>query len=54
MEMTKELQLAQANADVERWQEEALLAAENGDEKLAEKLRGWIARRTKLMTEAGY
>jgi phage shock protein A len=51
---TKQIQVAQANADIERWQKDASSAHENGDEELAKKLRSWIARRRKLMTEAGY
>lgn len=52
---TKQIQIAQAHADLERWQKDASSAQENGDEELAKKLRGWIARRRKLMTEAaGY
>jgi phage shock protein A len=45
MMTAKELQLAEAHADIERWQKDASSAQENGDNELAEKLRGWIARR---------
>jgi phage shock protein A len=51
---TKQIQIAQAHADLERWQKDASSAQENGDEELAKKLRGWIARRRKLMIEAGH
>lgn len=46
----RQKQVAGAQADIERWENDLALALKKGDAALIVKIRGWIADRKRFMT----